>query len=67
MSTVADIEAAIENLPAPQVEELAGWLEKFRLQRATTAPVERWLEDARGAARPAVTTASVMALTRGEE
>ena len=67
MSTIADIEAAIENLPAPQVEELAGWLETLRLRRETPAPVERWLEDARGAARPEVTTKGVMALTRGEE
>ena len=67
MSTIADIEAAIENLPAPQVDELAGWLETLRLRRATPPPVESWLERARGAARPDVTTMSVMALTRGEE
>jgi hypothetical protein len=67
MSTIADIEAAIENLAAPQVEELAGWLETLRLRRATPASVERWLENARGAARPEVTSTSVMSLTRGEE
>jgi hypothetical protein len=67
MSTIADIEAAIENLPARQVEELAGWLEMLRLRRASPAPVERWLEEARGGACQGVTTASVMALTRGEE
>jgi hypothetical protein len=67
MSTIADIEAAIENLPAPQVDELAGWLETLRLRRATPPPVENWLERARGAARPDVTTMRVMALTRGEE
>jgi hypothetical protein len=67
VSTIADIEAAIENLSAPQVEELAGWLEKFRLRRVTPVQVENWLEQARGAARPGVTTADVMALTRGEE
>jgi len=67
MSTIADIEAAIENLPVPQVDELAGWLETLRLRKATPAPFERWLESARGAARPDVTTASVMVLTRGEE
>jgi hypothetical protein len=67
MSTIADIEAAIENLPVPQVDELAGWLETLRLRRATPPPVESWLEGARGAARPGVTTMGVMALTRGEE
>jgi predicted aspartyl protease len=30
-------------------------------------PVETWLKQARGAARPGVTTAEVMALTRGED
>ncbi len=67
MSTIADIEAAIENLPAPRVDELAGWLETLRTRRATPPPVESWLEHARGAARPDATTTSVMALTRGEE
>ncbi len=52
MSTIADIEAAVENLPAPQVDELAGWLETLRVRRATPPPVESWLERARGAARP---------------
>lgn len=67
MSTIVEIENAIEKLPAPQVDELVGWLDTLRVRRATVPPVERWLECARGAATPGVTTASVMALTRGEE
>ena len=67
MSSVVEIEKAIEKLPAPQVDELAGWLEKLRGRRATPPPVENWLHHARGAARPGETTAKVMALTRGEE
>ena len=67
MSNITEIEAAIENLPARQVEELAGWLETLRVRRATPPPVESWLQRARGAALPGVTTANVMALTRGEE
>ena len=67
MSTITEIEAAIENLPTPQVDELAGWLETLRLRRATPLPVESWLERARGAAAPGVTTANVMALTRDDE
>lgn len=67
MSTIAEIEAAIEKLPAPQVDELADWLEKHRVRRATPPPVETWLAQARGAARPDVTTTEMMALTRGEE
>ncbi|MEI6085832.1 MAG: hypothetical protein WCS70_16225 [Verrucomicrobiota bacterium] len=66
MSTIAEIEAAIEKLPEPQVDELAVWLEKLRVWRATPPPVETWLAHARGGARLGVTTADVMALTRGE-
>ena len=67
MSSIAEIESAIEKLPAPQVEELAVWLETLRVRRATPLPLEGWLQRARGAARPGETTEKVMALTRGEE
>jgi hypothetical protein len=67
MSTIAEIEAAIERLPVTQVEELAIWLEAYRARRAAPLAVEAWLERARGAALPGVTTADVMALTRDEE
>ncbi len=66
MSTVAEIEAAIERLPLPEVEQVAEWLETYRFQRGTGPQAEAWLESARGAARPDVTTAEVMALTREE-
>lgn len=66
MSTIAEIETAIEKLPAPQVDQLARWLEAFRLRRATPSSVEAWMEKARGAVHGA-TTAEVMALTRGED
>jgi hypothetical protein len=67
MSTIAEIEAAIENLPGPQVDELARWLEALRLRRAAPPAADAWLERARGAALPGATTANVMSLTRGEE
>ena len=67
MSSIAEIESAIEKLPGPEVDELAGWLETLRVRRATLPPVEGWLQRARGAARHGETTAKVMALTRGEE
>jgi hypothetical protein len=67
MSTIAEIETAIERLPTPQVDELAAWLEAYRAQRVTALAAEAWLQQARGAGRPDVTTADVMALTRGEE
>ena len=67
MSSIAEIEHAIENLPAPQVDELAGWLAALREKRATPPPLESWLQHARGAAQPGTTTAQIMALTRDEE
>jgi len=67
MSTIAEIEAAIEHLSAQQVEELAIWLESHRARRAEPVAADAWLTRARGAARPGVTTAEVMALTRRDE
>lgn len=67
MSTIAEIETAIEHLPAPQVDELAAWLAAHRARRTTLLAAEAWLKRARGAALPDVTTAEVMALTRSEE
>jgi hypothetical protein len=72
MSTISEVESAIEQLPLPQVEELAVWLEAHRARRvaalaAATTAAQSWLTNARGAARPDATTAEIMALTRGEE
>jgi len=67
MSTITEIEAAIERLPEPELAELAAWLETFRALRTPPPPVERWLNRAVGAAKQGVTTADVMALTRGED
>jgi hypothetical protein len=66
MSTIAEIEAAIENLSASQIDELAGWLDTLRSRRATGTQVENWLQKARGSAIQGVTTASVMTLTRDD-
>ncbi len=67
MSSIAEIEAAIEVLPAWQVDQLARWIEVLRQRRATPPPIESWLQRALGAALPGVKTQDVMALTRGEE
>ena len=67
VSNIVEIEAAIENLPGPQVDQLAHWLEAFRQRRATPPPVENWLQRARGAAMPGAKTHELMALTRGVE
>ena len=67
MSTVAEIEAAIEKLSGPQIDEIARWLEALRARHTAPLPVEPWLASARGAATTGATTAGIMALTRGEE
>ena len=67
MSTIDEIESAIERLPTLQVDELALWLEAHRARRVMALDAESWLQRARGAALAGVTTATVMALTRGEE
>jgi hypothetical protein len=67
MSNLAEIEAAIENLPRQQMDQLACWLETFRQRLTAPPPVESWLQHARGAALPDVKTIDVMVLTRGEE
>ena len=67
MSTIAEIETAIEQLPTPQVDELAVWLEAHRARREASMDAEGWLKQARGAAVPDVTTADVMAMTRDEK
>jgi hypothetical protein len=64
MSSIAEIKAAIERLPAPQVDKLAQWLQDFRQQPSTIPPVETWLQHARGAAIPGVRTQDIMRLTR---
>jgi hypothetical protein len=67
MSSILEIEAAIEKLPEPQVDQLADWLAARRQRRQTMSPVESWLQQARGAAVPGVTTENVLTATRGEE
>jgi hypothetical protein len=66
MSNLPEIEAAIEMLPDPQIDELARWLEALRERRLTPLGLESWLDRARGAARDDATTAGMIALTRGE-
>jgi hypothetical protein len=66
MSTVAEIEAAIEKLRPAEVEELARWLQERRARGTTRPPVDEWLAHARGAARPGVTTDELLAATRGD-
>lgn len=67
MRSKEEIEDAIEKLPQSEVEELAKWLEALRMRRAAVPPIERWLDQARGAANPGVTTEKVLAITRGDE
>jgi len=67
MTTIAEIEKAISHLPLPQVEELARWLEKYRMRQQTPTQADAWLEHAVGAAKPGTTTAELMSLSRGDE
>jgi len=55
VSTVAEIESAIERLPSPEVARLAAWLEEFRHRRMANNGGEQhdldefigtWREDA---------------------
>ncbi|HKV41053.1 MAG TPA: transcriptional regulator [Blastocatellia bacterium] len=65
--SIVEIEKAIENLPAPELEELTLWLEAYRARRTAPAQVDAWFNCARGAARAGVTTDELMKLTRGDE
>jgi len=67
MSTIAEIEAAIQKLPVRQVDQLSDWLEEFRKRRAGAPSLESWLGKARGAAVPGTHTEEIMKLSRGEE
>ena len=71
MSTLAEIEQAIEALPPPQVEELAVWLERRRLQKsaasAETENFKAWLAASTGIAKGRLTTDERMRETRGED
>ncbi len=66
MSSVAEIEAAIEKLPVPQVDQLAHWVEGFIQRRVSTPDLENWLLNAKGAAVPDAQTQAIMSLTRGQ-
>ena len=66
MSNRAEIQQAIEQLPRGEVVELAMWLERKVTKQPVIPSAAAWLEKARGAAKPGVATADIMALTRGE-
>jgi hypothetical protein len=67
MSTIEEIETAIERLPEHQLTELIAWLEQLRRRRGAPPAVETWLDRARGAARSGITTEEVMEATRGDQ
>jgi hypothetical protein len=48
MTTIAEIEDAIEDLPAPQVTELAQWLEDYRMMLSASADVFAMLDAEEG-------------------
>lgn len=48
MSTVAEIEAAIEHLPVEQMREIAAWLEEYQATINASAATFRGLDDEEG-------------------
>ena len=50
MSTVAEIETAIEKLPTEQMLEIAAWLDEHRAMLSTAEDVFRTLDAAEGEA-----------------
>jgi hypothetical protein len=48
MTTVAEIEHAIEQLPAPQITELAAWVEDCQLMLSASTDVFMMLEEEEG-------------------
>lgn len=67
MSTLAEIEKAIEALPPQDVDELVAWIESRKSGGTRGLPFERWLERARGAATTGLSTDAILAQTRGED
>ncbi len=64
---VFEIEAAIRTLSDQVLDELAEWIEALQRWRKGVPSVDAWLQGARGAAKPGVTTNSIMTLTRAEK
>lgn len=48
MTTIAEIEHAIEELPAPEVTELARWLDEYRLMLSASSDVFSMLDAEEG-------------------
>ena len=48
MTTIAEIEHAIEELPAPKVSELARWLDEYQLMLSASADVFSMLDAEEG-------------------
>ena len=72
MNTLAEIEAAVDQLPLTQQEELHAFLSarlEARPEKKGLSPeeFEAWLKTAEGVGRSGMTTDEIMAMTRGEE
>ena len=73
MSTVAEIERAIEKLPSEQQAELRRWMDTQLFKTVPTRPAsaatdfDAWLVQSTGLARGILTTDERMQETRGED
>jgi hypothetical protein len=68
MSTLAEIEQAVEKLPPQQWEEIRRWMAAHAPTRGgeAAAPVQ-WLAASVGTATTGLSTDEIMRLTRGED
>ena len=71
MSTLAEIEVAVAQLPRAQQEELHAFLstqlEKHPKRGLTPEEFKAWIKTAEGVGISGMTTDEIMAMTRGEE
>ena len=73
MSTLAEIEAAIEKLPPEQWQEIRRWMESrapkegVDFRTAELAEFDRWLAASTGIAKGRLTTDERIRETRGED
>ena len=71
MSTLAEIEAAVDQLPPTEQKELhiflSARLEASNDKGLSPEEIEAWLKTARGVGVSGMTTDEIMAMTRGEK
>ena len=67
MSTLAEIEAAIEKLPPEQWTEIRRWMDEHAPRTSGPVDFARVLARSIGTATTGLSTADIMRMTRGED